>query len=301
MWIQQAIIMAGGSSSRLSPCRINKQLLPVYDKPMIYYPLSTLMLAGICKFHIVSSAAGCDDLREHLGYGERFGVKINYVTQDRPNGIAEGILLCEDLLHEAPFAMILGDNIFHGHGLIDQVRQSMMRVFANCHPRADGVIFAKQVADPQRYGVVYFDEKDKPSSIVEKPDNPTSNWAAVGLYLYSGRAVEMAKQLEPSGRGELEITDLNSRILAESHLSCEKIGRGIAWLDTGTPASLLQASEYVAAIQERQDEIIACPEEIGIRRGWVPKHRFSNLYDTARYPKGNRYGDYVRKQAGLGS
>ena len=299
--IDQAIIMAGGSSTRLRPNQGNKHLLPIYDKPMIYYPLSTLMLTGIRKFYVVVDPVSQLEMHRQLSHLTHCGIEIRFFVQDKPRGIAEGLLICREAIGNKAFALILGDNVFHGHRLPDQILEAGASIGQPHWPtQAYGAVFAKQVADPERYGVVYFDQNWRPAKIIEKPRNPSSNWAVAGLYLYTPQVMALVEKLEPSARGELEITALNSQLLAQRFLDVHMLGRGTAWLDTGTPAAMLQASEYVAAIQERQGEIIACPEEIAMQQGWLSRKDFWKLDIDKYYPTGSVYGRYVRDIANGG-
>ena len=291
--IDQAIIMAGGSSTRLSPCRINKHLLPVYDKPMIYYSLATLMLAGIKKFYLVCDPDSLTNYERALDYGSKYGIQIVHVIQQEPKGIADGINLCAEYMKQAPFAMILGDNIFHGHGFTEQVVEALEYIKGPdyLHPQPDGVVFTKEVADPRRYGVATLNELCQIIKIVEKPEEPESNQAVTGLYVYSPAVFDIARDLKPSARGELEITDLNNKLIERNKLWVSQIGRGTAWLDTGTPQALLRAAEYVATIQERQGTIIACLEEIAKSQGWLtelPTSRYTKYHNTT-------YDNYVKQ------
>jgi glucose-1-phosphate thymidylyltransferase len=290
--IDQAIVMAGGSSTRLSPNRVNKHLLPVYDKPMIYYPLSTLMLAGVSKFCLVCDPDSLAGYKRLLGKGERFGISIEYVIQEEPKGIADGLIRCAKHLERRPFAMILGDNIFHGHGFTEDITRAFNAIEGPEWPNhwPDGFIFTKQVADPRRYGVATISGVGHVTEIVEKPKHPKSNDAVTGLYVYQHSVIEVAFNLEPSKRGELEITDLNNKLIDKNKLFNSEIGRGIAWLDTGTPQALLQAAEYIAAIQERQGTVVACLEEIAINQGWLKPEDLGSLplHNTT-------YDNYVRR------
>ena len=260
----KGIILAGGSGTRLHPVTIasSKQLLPVYDKPMIYYPLSTLMLAGIRDILVISTPADLPQFRRLLGDGGRLGVRFAYQEQPSPDGLAQAFLLGEEWIGGHPCALALGDNLIFGDHL--------STAFQAAAARPDGAtVFAYQVRDPERYGVVSFDEAGQAREIVEKPTRPTSNWAVTGLYFYDSRVTEFARHIKPSPRGELEITDLNRAYLEEGSLQVEKLGRGCAWLDAGMPDSLLQAATFVQTIQSRQGMLVGCPEEVAWRMGYI--------------------------------
>lgn len=281
----KGIILAGGSATRLYPLSkaISKQIMPVYDKPMIYYPLSTLMLAGIREVMIISTPRDLPMFRELLGSGERLGMKFEYKVQEKPNGLAEAFILAEDFLAGERACLILGDNMFYGQGF-----SAMLRRAAQIEDGA--VIFGYYVKDPRAYGVVEFDEKNHVKSIEEKPEMPKSNYAVPGLYFYDRTVVEKAKSLKPSKRGELEITDLNRLYLEKDNLKVELFGRGFAWLDTGNCDSLLEASNYVATIQNRQGFYIACLEEIAWRNGWINNEK---LMELGRELDKTSYGQYL--------
>lgn len=267
---RKGIMLAGGSGTRLHPATlaVSKQLLPVYDKPMIYYPLSTLMLAGIREVMIISTPHDIDLYKKLFGNGEKWGMSLSYKVQPEPNGIAEAFLLAEDFIAGDPCALILGDNIFYG-SYFHQVLQGL--------EDDDATIFAYRVSDPRRFGVVEFDEEFKALSLEEKPDNPKSKYAIPGLYFYDGGVVDMVRNQKPSPRGELEITDLNAKYLEQGRLNVRVIGRGSAWFDAGTHKSLLEAGNFVAAVEEQQGMKLACPEEIAYRSGWITKEKFTTL------------------------
>lgn len=281
----KGIILAGGSGTRLYPTTLvtSKQLLPIYDKPMIYYPLSTLMLAGIRDILIISTPQDTPRFEEILGNGERFGLSISYAIQKRPEGIAQSLVIGEDFIDGDKVCLILGDNVFFGHSFPDTLRRA-----SNFDEGA--VIFGYRVRDPQRYGVIEFDEYGKALSIEEKPVRPRSNYAVPGIYFYDSRAPEMAKNLKPSTRGELEITDLNVAYLEKGLLRVELIGRGTAWLDTGTPDSLLEASNFIATIERRQGLKIACVEEVAYNMGFITNDELRLLAEDI--PNG-AYRDYL--------
>jgi glucose-1-phosphate thymidylyltransferase len=284
---KKGIILAGGAGSRLWPITIAvcKQLLPIYDKPMIYYPLTTLMLAGIRDILIVTTAADVDRFKLLLHDGTQWGLEIRYAVQARPDGIAQAFLIAADFIGDAGCALALGDNIFYGAGLSERVQSAAERF-------EGATIFAYWTHDPERYGVVEFDEAGQPTALVEKPTIPQSNWAITGLYFYDPAIVEIARRLQPSSRGELEITDVNRTYLLAGTLKVERFGRGFAWLDAGTHASLLRASEFIYTIEERQGLKIGCPEEIAYRMGFIDG---SDLERLAASLAPSEYTDYLRR------
>lgn len=282
----KGIILAGGHGTRLYPLTIgiSKQMLPVYDKPMIYYPLSMLMLAGIREILIISSPEMLPIFRAMLHDGSQWGLQFTYIEQEAPRGIAEAFILGKSFIDNQPVALILGDNIFYGHGLPNQLR-------AAAQLQQGALIFAYAVKDPERYGVVEFDPATgKALRIEEKPKRPRSQYAVPGIYFYDQRVVAIAESLQPSGRGELEITDVNMTYLREGELQVDVMGRGVAWLDAGTHESLLQASTFVQALQERQGMMISCPEEIAFRLGYISREQ---LIAQATPMKNNTYGSYL--------
>ncbi|MCL2322510.1 MAG: glucose-1-phosphate thymidylyltransferase RfbA [Oscillospiraceae bacterium] len=285
----KGIILAGGSGTRLYPLTIviSKQLLPVYDKPMIYYPLSTLMLAGIRDILIISTPNDIPNFQKLLGSGEEFGINLSYKIQPSPNGLAEAFILGEEFIGKDNCAMILGDNIFYGNGFGNILRDVSAKKYG-------ATIFGYYVEDPQRFGVVEFDGNRKVLSIEEKPKFPKSNYAITGLYFYDNNVIEYAKSLKPSLRGELEITDLNSIYLKENALDVKLLGRGYAWLDTGTMDSLLDASDFIKTIEERQGLKISAPEEISYRKGWISSDKLMEVAN--KYGK-SPYGIHLRKVA----
>ncbi len=280
----KGIILAGGKGTRLYPLTIStsKQLLPVYDKPMVYYPLSMLMLAGVREILVISTPDALPAFRELLGEGDQWGLKFTYLRQDEPRGLADAFILGKDFINGDEVCLILGDNIFFGHGMPESLRRA-------AELKEGALIFAYPVRDPERYGVVEFDENGKALSIEEKPENPSSHYAVPGIYFYDGRVVEYAESLAPSGRGELEITDLNCIYLENKELNVEVLGRGVAWLDAGTHDSLLQAAQFVQTLEERQGMMISCPEEIAYRLGYIDKQ---TLIEQAKRIS-NQYGDYL--------
>ncbi len=287
--MRKGIILAGGSGSRLYPLTLvtSKQLLPVYDKPMIYYPLSVLMLAGIRDILIISTPSDLPNFEKLLGDGNQFGINLSYAPQPKPNGLAEAFIIGEDFIGDNESALILGDNIIYGHGLT--------RILYEANENVDrATVFGYYVDDPERFGVVEFDESGKPISIVEKPKNPKSNYAVIGLYFYPKGVSKYAKMIKPSWRNELEITDLNKIYLEKGLLDVKLLGRGFAWLDAGTVDTLHDASEFIKVIQKRQGTIIASPEEIAYYNGWITKKDL--LKAIERYGK-SMYGQHLKKVA----
>lgn len=284
----KGIVLAGGAGTRLYPTTmvVSKQLLPIYDKPMIYHPISVLMLAGIREILIISTPQDLPNFKKLLGTGEQFGVEFSYVEQPSPDGLAQAFILGADFIGSDSVALVLGDNIFYGMGFSSMLQQ----VVKNTDTKGGATVFGYQVKDPHRFGVVDFDETGKALSIEEKPSNPKSNYAVTGLYFYDNKVVEYAKNLKPSPRGELEITDLNNVYLKKGTLSVELLGRGFAWLDTGTHQSLLQASQYVQTIEENQGVKIACLEEVAYRMKYLSKEDLKK--QTEKY-KNNEYYQYI--------
>lgn len=285
----KGIILAGGRGTRLFPLTIgvSKQLLPVYDKPMVYYPLSMLMLAGIQEILVISSPGALPAFRALLGDGQKWGLRLSYAEQPEPRGLADAFLIGREFTGEDPVSLILGDNIFFGHGLPASLRKA-------AELKEGALIFAYPVRDPQRYGVVEFDEHGRALSIEEKPEKPRSKYAVPGIYFYDGQVVKVAEDLTPSPRGELEITDLNCVYLERGQLRVEVLGRGVAWLDAGTHESLLQAANFVQAVEDRQGMMISCPEEIAYRLGYISQDELRQL---ANEMNSNEYGAYLQRLA----
>jgi glucose-1-phosphate thymidylyltransferase len=283
----KGIILAGGSGTRLYPIThgVSKQLLPVFDKPMIYYPLSTLMLAGIRDVLIITTPEDRQQFERLLGDGGQWGIRISYAVQPKPEGLAQAFLIGADFIGRDRVALVLGDNIFFGHGFPDMLARAAGR-------NSGATVFAYQVRDPERYGVVSFDDTGRPDGIVEKPKTPVSNWAVTGLYFYDNDVVRHAAEVKPSHRGELEITDVNRRYLEAGKLDVTRMGRGFAWLDTGTFESLIDAACFVQTLEQRQGMKIACPEEIAFRMGFINRTRLLELADVQRK---SGYGEYLAR------
>jgi glucose-1-phosphate thymidylyltransferase len=281
----KGIILAGGSGTRLYPVThaVCKSLLPVYDKPMVYYPLTTLMLAGIRDILIISTPHDCPKFEQLLGDGQRYGLRLNYAVQAKAEGIAQAFLIGKDFIGASCCALVLGDNIFYGHDLVKSLREAAQK-------KRGARIFAYPVNDPERYGVVEFDNAGRALSLEEKPKKPKSRYAVTGLYFYDNHVVEIAESLKPSGRGELEITDVNKAYLDRGELDVVVMGRGMAWLDTGTHEALMEASLFIQTIEKRQGLMIACPEEIAYRSGYISPEELRTLGESM---KNNGYGDYL--------
>ena len=287
----KGIILAGGSGTRLYPLTMvtSKQLLPIYDKPMIYYPLSTLMLAGIRDILIISTPTDLPNFERLLGDGSHYGINLSYKVQPSPDGLAQAFTLGEEFIGNEPCAMVLGDNIFYGAGLSERLKAA-----AEAAQNGRATVFGYYVNDPERFGIVEFDEAGHVISVEEKPKQPKSNYAITGLYFYDKRVVELVKQVKPSARGELEITDLNRMYLEDGTLNVQLLGRGYAWLDTGTMDTLVEAAEFVQVIEQRQGIMISAPEEIAYRHGWITREELLKSADT--YGK-SPYGDHLHRVA----
>ncbi|WP_284888336.1 glucose-1-phosphate thymidylyltransferase RfbA [Acinetobacter variabilis] len=281
----KGIILAGGSGTRLHPITkgISKQLLPIYDKPMVYYPLSVLMLAGIREVLVISTPEDIEGFKRLLGDGSQFGMELSYAIQPRPDGLAQAFILGEKFIGQSNVCLVLGDNIFYGQGFTPMLRQAAAR-------QKGATVFGYQVKDPERFGVVEFDEQQRVISIEEKPQNPKSNFAVTGLYFYDNNVIQIAKQVKPSERGELEITSINQAYLERGDLNVELLGRGFAWLDTGTQGSLLEAAQFVETLERRQGYKVACLEEIALNNGWLSKEQVLAIGHTMHK---NGYGQYL--------
>lgn len=283
----KGILLAGGSGTRLHPMTrgVSKQMLPIYDKPLIYYPLSILMLAGLRDILVITTPQDAESFHRLLGDGGWAGLSLSYAVQPQPGGIAQAFLVGQKFVAGQPVALVLGDNLFFGHGLSETLQR------AAAHPKG-ATVFAYQVKNPGSYGVVEFDPRGRPSRIMEKPKKPTSPWAVTGLYFYDEEVVEVARSLKPSARGELEISDVNAVYLKRKTLRVEKLGRGVAWLDTGTPEAMLQAAQFIQAVQDRQGLQVGCPEEIAFRQGWISSQQLSH---TAQSLSRTAYGQHLSR------
>jgi len=288
----RGIILAGGSGTRLYPITkgVSKQLVPIYDKPMVYYPLSVLMLAGISEILIISTPHDLPRFEELLGDGSDLGIKLEYKEQPSPDGLAQAFILGEEFIGDEDVCLVLGDNIFYGHGMVELLRSSVK----NVKEEEKATVFGYYVKDPERYGVAEFDENSNVTSIEEKPKEPKSNYAVVGLYFYPNSVVDVAKNIKPSHRGELEITDVNQMYLDNNSLKVELMGRGYAWLDTGTHESMLEASNFIQTIENRQGLKVACLEEIAYEMGYITKEKLLKLAEPL---KKNQYGQYLIRRA----
>lgn len=287
----KGIILAGGSGTRLHPSTlsVSKQLLPVYDKPMIYYPLSTLMLAGVREILIISNPEYIESYRTLLGDGSAWGMNFEYAAQEKPRGLADAFILGEEFIDQKPVSMMLGDNILYGSGFVEKLQHAT-------EIKKGAMIFAYQVKDPERFGIVEFDQNHKAVSLEEKPKNPKSNYAIPGVYFYDSQVSRYAKSLKPSPRGEIEITDLNRIYLELGQLDVQVLGRGVAWLDAGTPEALLQAANFIQAVQDRQGFKISCPEEIAYRKKFIDQHQYINVIKECKNPDYQKYLDDLLHQ-----